>query len=109
VGFAAVVHSCTDPGITHQLLGAFKPRNIANGSQHRHRDDKTHTGQLHDLQSLFAPQSTRALALELFIHRFLELLDLLQQSQFLTDLHLLQCRNVFLLIPPGLIQQPFLR
>ena len=42
------------------------------------------------LQSLFAPGGTRALALEFFVHRPLQLLDFLQQHQFLADLHLLQ-------------------
>jgi hypothetical protein len=73
------MHARTDAGITHQLFCTFKARDVSNGSQHCHRDNETHTGQLHDLHSLFAPLGTRALALELFVHRFLELLHFLQK------------------------------
>jgi hypothetical protein len=59
---------------------------------------------LHELQGLLAPQCTRALTLEFFVHRLLQFFDFLQQCQFLTDLHLLQGADIFLRFPPSLIQ-----
>jgi hypothetical protein len=99
----------TNSGIANQFVRTCKAVDVANGRQNGHRDHHADPRQLHEANGIPTPCFSQALFSQLLVDFRFVFLDLLQQGNFLTDLQLLQRRDLLLPSPPFPAKQALFR